>query len=506
MQLDSSSTQGAAILTNVQNGGSGSIKPPKADYAGGMTMNAAADELGVSLTQIGTALRTWTYHSEHKKIGLSNRSVLSLKSRIAASSKNAVLKELSSSPTKLQPAGNGAGEFVMSIDNQQISEFAPKTAFVPPVAKLASNAQSMKFAANLESVIDAAKSGATGLKNGAIETPKHISVFQSHDGYPDEDDNGAMIGAAAFLKNAAKNKEISQTAMIYGDTKDVWRKSMLDPKLGTGDKKRGQANYNFFKASTKAIDQLGYRNRVFDTTPENSNGFKGDFKGASSGAKALAADIARSIMNVDEAGKPEPGRVSVYIAGGGQNVAAEAIRILEKRGISKNQILNKFAVIQHSEWNYQAATEPQAQLITKPYTIFISDQNETLGHNKKLSNIYGTSPIAQAWNEGVDAGTTRNNERMPKGRRDVSDAGMALFVADAYQGNFGGKPISFKEAFANPETRNWNAARVKKGGWNPNSAQERAQGRVLFLDNFASAPDPAGLIKKQVQNAISGAN
>lgn len=337
---------------------------------------------------------------------------------------------------------------------------------------------------------------ANSTNSSVIPRPTHVSVFQGHDGMPDEDDNGAMIAAAGIFKKAAKSGKISQSGLIYGDTKDDWRKKMADLELGSGDKLRGQRNYNFFKKfGKKAVEQLGYSGKVYDTIPQSSNGFKGQSSGATDGAVALANDIMRSII--------KDGRATVYMAGGGQNVPAEAISLLQKAGFSKKQIRNNFSIIQHSNWNFFSATEPQAQKISKEFTMFISDQNETLGVNSKVKNISGNSHIAKSWNEAVDKNVSATNNSLPQGKRDVSDAGEALFITDAYKGKFNGKIVTFADAFADARTRNWDENKVRSGGWNPSANVEQSQGRILFLEGKSKYPNVASDVAKIVQTAES---
>ena len=65
--------QNGTALANAGNGGAEAAY--QRDYKGGMTMQQAADKLGVGLNQLGGALKTWTYRADHEKIGLANSAV-----------------------------------------------------------------------------------------------------------------------------------------------------------------------------------------------------------------------------------------------------------------------------------------------------------------------------------------------------------------------------------------------------------------------------------------------
>ena len=77
---------------------------------------------------------------------------------------------------------------------------------------------------------------------------------------------------------------------------------------------------------------------------------------------------------------PTSGFIVVYSAGGGGNVAAEAVGYLLEPGYSKATLVQHFAVVQHgNNWvtNYEAA----ARILTRDFTVAISNQNyDTYGN------------------------------------------------------------------------------------------------------------------------------
>ena len=88
----------------------------------------------------------------------------------------------------------------------------------------------------------------------------------------------------------------------------------------------------------------------------------------SAAAAALATDIQQAVAT--------PNDKVVYSAGGGHNVAAEAIGYLYNQGYRQQALVEHFAVVQHGGWNnFLGWTEAPARALTLEFTIAISCQN-----------------------------------------------------------------------------------------------------------------------------------
>jgi hypothetical protein len=285
-----------------------------------------------------------------------------------------------------------------------------------------------------------------------------VKVWLSHDGYRDPDDNLAMLVGAAQAKAVDKGSaKVSLGSVVFGDTKDGGQFYMLNPtgsapkSFGSdaryGDKagnKVAAGNYEFYKDYGKAaIGNLGIRQ--FDLVAQDKGGTRAwnfDAKSASavsSAAAALASDIKQAIA--------APNAVVAYSAGGGANVAAEAIGLLLNQGYRKAVLIEHFAVVQHGRSNWVNQYEPEARAITREFTIAITNQNMakyangTKGPDLKNAipapgkidgSAFGNAfdkalDVAvgnKAYGSALKAGTTF------KSTRDASDAGSHAFAVD----------------------------------------------------------------------------
>jgi hypothetical protein len=220
-----------------------------------------------------------------------------------------------------------------------------------------------------------------------------IRVWLSGDGYRDPDDNLALLIGAAEARVAAKSGNAVKVAgVVFGDTKDGGQYYMLNP-FGTAPEsfgsdsrygsvpgnKQAAGNYAFFsKYTVPAIEELAPGWDIFNLLAGDQKGLRAwNFDATSAtqitaAARALAGDIVAAIGKTG--GAREAAELVVYSAGGGANVAAEAIGYLRNQGYSEEVLRAHFAVVQHgNNWvtNYEAA----ARILTRDFTVAISNQN-----------------------------------------------------------------------------------------------------------------------------------
>jgi len=282
-------------------------------------------------------------------------------------------------------------------------------------------------------------------------------VILSHDGYPDPDDNGAMLGGfLVATDNAKKDSRITIVGLIYGDTTKTKQNGMINgstdlpvPPAKITDDQRGRANYTFFlKYGRSAITSLNPVNFVIeDITPQTYNFEATELDKMTTGGKLIAKEILKALEE-----KLEVIRVIVS-AGGGVNSAAEAIAYVRKQKYRDEDIKAHFAIVQHSQWNWQNATETTAQEIAATFTIRIEDQNKYTGKdlapslslppvNKEVSETKTSSLFVTAWQGAVDDIVSTNpivslphdnDGWIPnfRGKSDVSDAGSHHFATNS---------------------------------------------------------------------------
>jgi hypothetical protein len=179
---------------------------------------------------------------------------------------------------------------------------------------------------------------------------------------------------------------------VHGDTIDGGQFKMLNP-LGTvparfsdddryddtARNKIAAGNYAFYeKYGSEAIKALAPGWSQYNLLKEDSGGQHAWNFAASQRTELTRAsrDLADDILDaIGKGGGANPNEVVVYSAGGGANVAAEAIGYLKGRGVAGSEILEHFAVVQHGDSNWWFNQEVEARDITRPYTIAISEQD-----------------------------------------------------------------------------------------------------------------------------------
>ena len=285
----------------------------------------------------------------------------------------------------------------------------------------------------------------------------HVTLWLSHDGYRDPDDNLAMLVGGAQAKASDRgDSRLSIGGFVFGDAKDGGQFYMLHPtgsapkSFGSdaryGDKsgnKIAAGNYEFYKDYGKAaISNLGIHQ--YDLLAADRGGNRAwnfDAKSASqisNAAAALASDIKAAIAR--------PNEVVAYSAGGGANVAAEAIGLLLNQGYRKAVLIDHFAVVQHGRSNWAGQYEPEARSLTREFTIAVSNQNMARYANgtdgpdlkhaiNNLGNIDG-SAFGNAFDKALDVATGKaaytqgHSGKIFKTTRDASDAGSHAFASD----------------------------------------------------------------------------
>jgi hypothetical protein len=285
----------------------------------------------------------------------------------------------------------------------------------------------------------------------------HVTLWLSHDGYRDPDDNLSMLVGGAEAKASDRgDSRLSLGGFVFGDTKDGGQFYMVNPtgsapkSFGSdaryGDKsgnKVAAGNYEFYKDYGKAaISNLGIGQ--YDLIAADKNGSRAwnfdanKVSQISSAAAALAADIKAAIA--------KPNEVVAYSAGGGANVAAEAIGLLLNQGYRKAVLIEHFAVIQHGRSNWEKQYEPEARSLTREFTIAISNQNMSKYANgsdgpglktaiTNVSKIDG-SAFGNAFDKALDVAIGKASYTQGlsgatfKATRDASDAGSHAFGAD----------------------------------------------------------------------------
>lgn len=265
-----------------------------------------------------------------------------------------------------------------------------------------------------------------------IESKTIYQVIQGHDGDPDPDDNGAALaGYMAIKRNIEENPDRVQfLGLIYGDTTEKRQGHMINGGGSSYNGSNGYANYRFYQNYTvPALKSVGCE-VFYDTTPQTYNFNATDLSQMTTSGKFMTEKILWAINNSDENNKY---RV-VYSAGGGVNVPAEAVKYLKNIGYSDSIIKEHFISVQHSKWNYEAASEIIAQEIMNDFTIAISDQNGQTGHKKgvptSVSVAKTSETFAKAWSIAV--GGQEPDMVIPGfgSIDDISDAGSHSFSSN----------------------------------------------------------------------------
>jgi hypothetical protein len=291
-----------------------------------------------------------------------------------------------------------------------------------------------------------------------------IRVWLSHDGYRDPDDNLSLLLGAAQARTAAQSSpNVRVGGILFGDTKDGGQYYTLNPAgtapsaFGTDSRygdvagnRQASGNYAFFQDyGQAALKALGPGWKTYDLLATDNGGLRAwNFDATaktqiSAGSQALAADIIDAITQTGAA--TAPAKIVVYSAGGGANVAAEAIGYLQNRGYAEADLLKHFVVVQHGN-NWVTNYEDAARELTRDFTIAISNQNYASyangngGPNLKhaLSGaVTGDTVFADAFDTALAVATGgRAYEGLPakarfKATLDASDAGSHAFAVDA---------------------------------------------------------------------------
>ena len=284
-----------------------------------------------------------------------------------------------------------------------------------------------------------------------------IRVWLSGDGYRDPDDNLALLLGAAEARTAARSGTAVKVAgAVFGDTKDGGQYYMLNPAgtapvaFGSDSRygsvsgnKQAAGNYAFFnKYTVPALKELAPGWELFNLLAGDQSGQRAWNFDASQRTQITAAARALADDIVDAIGKPAD-EVVVYSAGGGANVAAEAVGYLLNQGYAKATLVDHFAVVQHgNNWvtNYEAA----ARILTRDFTIAISNQNYATYANgadgpdlkHALAGPTAASAIGVAFDKALAVATgAAAFENLGAGKTfkttlDASDAGSHAFAVD----------------------------------------------------------------------------
>jgi hypothetical protein len=214
-----------------------------------------------------------------------------------------------------------------------------------------------------------------------------VKVWISADGFRDTDDNVAqMVGAALGVVVSANDPGYELAGMVFGDTLDGGQFRMMHPtgKMPSfivhdsrydqvSNCKQAFGNYEFFKDyAAPAFTSLGIPS--YDMLATDRGGMRAwDFDARS---KSQLAPASRDLVDDILAAMATPDDKVVYSAGGGANVAAQAIGYLLEIGYTKTEIVPHFAVIQHGRHNWVWQYEPEARNLTREFTIAITHQDQ----------------------------------------------------------------------------------------------------------------------------------
>lgn len=293
----------------------------------------------------------------------------------------------------------------------------------------------------------------------------NVRVWLSHDGYTDPDDNLAqLVGSAQARAEAKSDARVSIGGFVYGDTIDGGQFKMLHPfqevpsrfshdsRYSDNYKSAvGAGNYAFYqKYGSVAISELSPGWKQYDLLKADSGGQRAwHFDATARSQITLASrELADDILDaIGKGGGADPNEVVVYSAGGGANVAAEAIGYLLNGGTAASEIREHFAVVQHGNSNWWYNQEAQARDITRPYTIAISEQdpgeyaNGMSGPGLKWlvrqdvwldgSRFGEDFRKATAVAQGLEAFEGLGKNKVFRTTTDGSDAGSHAFASDA---------------------------------------------------------------------------
>lgn len=250
-------------------------------------------------------------------------------------------------------------------------------------------------------------------------------VWFSHDVYRDYDDNFSIMTEAGMTVLEGFNK--NNVRFVIGDTTDEgqWRAKFQtevampnnfddrnNPRYAQdpqNDQARG--NYDFMKdyAIPAIRDELQFS--FYDTLNNNGTGLWKVNPGQSYALNQLTVAARQLVTDINWAiNNGGPGSADdqvIYSAGGGANVAAEAINyLLTTGGRTEAQVKANFTIIQHGRNNWVNQYEQGSKVITDEYTLAITNQNPndySAGHPGSWPNNAGPN-LQNALN-----GTQANN-------------------------------------------------------------------------------------------------
>ncbi len=256
-----------------------------------------------------------------------------------------------------------------------------------------------------------------------------------HDIEYDADDNSAQLaGIYAVQRNIdAYPGQVELIGMVAGDT-ELGTRQTTHFKYFEQPSAADQmtANYIFFRDLGQSVleDFYGSGNvydAFLDKTPWNFSATD-----VSHIRPASAALYQKIVAAITHAGT-DTYRV-VYSAGGGHNVPFEAISLLRHNGYTDAQIIEHFAIVQHSTWNQDNTNEPNVKNDTLKFMIRINDQNGNTGVGNVVLDVSAakTSPAFEYAYEVaigfVDADPIIHSTF--KGKDDASDSGSHSFATD----------------------------------------------------------------------------
>jgi hypothetical protein len=246
----------------------------------------------------------------------------------------------------------------------------------------------------------------------------NYEVVLGHDGAPDPDDNLAQLAGYVAAKWNASNSSnrVKVINLVFGDTQPQRKVDLLNNGVSKANREY------FYKFSKPALSSLGLLNPI-DVTTQAHNYTTSTLTSLTAGGQLLAQQIRNAIGSNTRV---------VYSAGGGENVAAEAVAWLRTQGYSDIAIKNNFAVVQHSIWNWDNATDAASRTIIGNFTIRIEDQNPFSGLGKPpvtVSAAKTSASFVTAWQ--VCQGSLASGITNFQFRNDASDAGSHSFATSS---------------------------------------------------------------------------
>ena len=265
------------------------------------------------------------------------------------------------------------------------------------------------------------------------ERATNYLIVLGHDGSPDPDDNLAQLaGFMAVKRGSQRHQRVAFGGLVFGDTTSDRKVRMI-----SGADPASKANWIFHRSfNVPALTELGLTPSTHaDVVTEKWDFDPADPWDLTSGGRLLFGYIRAAIDAGD-------GDRVVYTAGGGQHVPGEAIALLRNHGYSDSQILEHFAVVQHSRMNWTTYTEAPARRMTLDFTIRIDDQNGNPASGpgfrprsgsgfppKNVSPAATSRTFAKAWSAAAVGGSEVSGIPNHRARKDASDSGAASFAS-----------------------------------------------------------------------------